>query len=127
MEASQLTPELAGAFVAERRRSASSSKMSARRLEPLAGHLVNSGVLAAWGTAPGASPVEELPARYGRYLLEERGLPQANLRHYVGVARSFLVSFRGEGQLDLKELSAADVNAFVLAESRRSKAGRRSP
>ena len=123
LEASQLTAELAGAFVAERRRSAPSSKLSARRLEPLGHYLVGSGVLAAWGAAPDASPAEELLARYSRYLLEERGLPQANLRHYLGVARSFLASLPGEGQFDLEKLSAAYVNAFVLAESRRSKTG----
>jgi integrase/recombinase XerD len=119
----QLTPELAGAFVAERQRTAPSSKLSARRFGPLGKHLVSLGVLAGWAPAPGASPSEELLARYSRYLLEERGLPQANLRHYLGVARSFLASLPGGGHLGSEELSAAQVNAFVLAESRRSKAG----
>ena len=119
----QLTPELGDEFVAERRRTAPSKKMSARRLEPLAGHLVRLGVLPRWERAPDGSPAEELLSRYSHYLLEERGLPQANLRHYVGVARSFLASLPGDGQLDLGELSSAHVNAFVLGESRRSKTG----
>ena len=123
LEVSQLTPELAEAFVAERHRSAPATKLSARRVEPLGDHLVSLGVLASWRAATDGSPAEELLARYSRYLLEERGLPQPNLRHYVGVARSFLASLPGEGQLHLEELSATHVNAFVLAESRRSKTG----
>jgi hypothetical protein len=48
----QLTPELGEEFVAERRRTAPSKKMPARRLEPLAGHLVRLGVLSRWERAP---------------------------------------------------------------------------
>ena len=123
VEVHELTPALAGAFVAERRRDAASDKTSVRRLAPLAGHLVSLGVLPGWEAVPDVSPADELLGRYSRYLLEERGLPQANLRHYVGVARSFLASLPSEAQLDLQELSAAHVKAFVLAESRRCKTG----
>jgi integrase/recombinase XerD len=119
----QLTPELAEAFVAERRRAAPSHHISVRRLAPLAGHLVSLGVLPAWQAAPKASPAEDLLGHYGGYLRGERGLPEANLRHYIGVARTFLASLPGDGQLDLDKLSAADVSAFVLAESRRCRTG----
>ncbi len=96
---------------------------SVRRLAPLAGHLVSLGVLPGWEAVPDVSPADQLLGRYSRYLLEERGLPQANLRHYVGVARSFLASLPSEAQLDLQGLSAVHVKAFVLAESRRCKTG----
>lgn len=119
----QLTPDLAHAFIAERRQNAPSHHISVRRLEPLATHLVNLGVLPSWGAAPKSSPVEELLASYSRYLLEERGFPQANLRHYLGVARLFLASLPGDGRPHLEELSVAQVSAFVLAQSRRSKPG----
>ena len=42
--ASQLTPELTEAFVAERHRMAPSTKLSVRRLGPLGHHLVSLGV-----------------------------------------------------------------------------------
>jgi site-specific recombinase XerD len=122
LDGCDLGPELAGAFVAERRLSAPSKHISVRRLAALVDHLVGSGVIATWGRAPDSSPTEVLLTRYSRYLVEERGLCRASVRHYVGVARSFLASLPGGGP-GLEGLGAAEVSAFVLAECRRCKTG----
>lgn len=71
------------------------------------------------------APVEELLRRYRGYLLVERELDSATVGGYVHRVRPFLAGrVRADG-LDLGGLTAADVNAFVLADCRRRK--RQSP
>jgi site-specific recombinase XerD len=123
LDGCDLAPALADAFVAERRLSAPSRHISVRRLGLLVEHLVGSGVIATWERAPDSSPTEVLLSGYSRYLLEERGLCRASLRHYVGVARSFLGSLPGDGGPGLEGLGAREVTAFVLAECQRCKTG----
>ena len=60
--------------------------------------------------------VEELLARYHRYLIVERGLGGPTAHGYLDAVRPFLAGRAGqEGGLELAGLTAADVTAFVLA------------
>jgi site-specific recombinase XerD len=62
------------------------------------------------------TPVEELLARYHRYLIVERGLGGPTAHGYLDAVRPFLAGRTGqEGGLELAGLTAADVTAFVLA------------
>jgi integrase len=61
-------------------------------------------------------PVERLLAEFGRYLLDERGLTERTVGHYVPAARLFLASGAGGDLGGLERLSAADVSMFLSAE-----------
>jgi integrase/recombinase XerD len=71
----------------------------------------------------GGEPVERLLERYRRYLLDQRRLDVATVRGYVDRVRPFVASRATGDGLDLAGLRAADVNAFVLSESRRRARG----
>ncbi len=59
--------------------------------------------------------VEVLLAGYRAYLVEERGLAVSTVRNYVDVARRFVSQYCASGRRDLCDLTAAQVNEFVLA------------
>jgi site-specific recombinase XerD len=61
---------------------------------------------------------------YRRYLLKERGLAQATLLNYVPFAEQFLFSRFCNGNLNLSELSAADVTKFVQEHAHQLSPGR---
>jgi len=80
------------------------------------------GYLRGLGVAPAASPravvgaVEVLLADYREYLAVERALTTPTIEGYVLVVRPFLDGrLRDNDELDLAELTAADVVAFVVA------------
>ena len=65
---------------------------------------------------------DELLEQYRRYLTVERGLAAGTARGYVDIVRPFVESRVTEtGEVELWDLSPADVLGFVLAET-----GRRS-
>ena len=102
-------------YLAERRAAGYREYRSAKALRPLLGYLAPLNVL------PAPQPVrrdavEELLARYGDYLLVERGLTAGTVRGYVDCVRPFVVTRkRGDDVLDLAGMTAADVTTFVLA------------
>jgi integrase/recombinase XerD len=61
-----------------------------------------------------AGPVGVLLGRYRRYLQVERGLVPAAARGYVDAVRPFLERLAGPDGLELGQLTAADVIAFVV-------------
>lgn len=67
------------------------------------------------------TPVEVVIADYRRYLERERALADATIRGYLYIARLFLArQMDGDDQdLELSELDADAVIAFVVSESRR--------
>src|SRR5207245_321007 len=73
--------------------------------------------LAAGDVAP--TELDRLLEQFCGYLVEERGLVAGSVRLYAGVARRFLTERSEPLADDLACLSGADVNAFVLRESRR--------
>jgi integrase/recombinase XerD len=115
LDASGLTSSAATQFVAERLVAGQHRYVTAAALAPLLGYLRELGVAPPAEPAVGVGPVEELLARFGRYLLGERGLTAGTVRGYVDAVRPFLVGRLEGGQLDLVGLSAGDVTRFVVA------------
>jgi integrase/recombinase XerD len=67
--------------------------------------------------------VEATVEEYRRWLVQERGLAAATVRGYVGEARLLLSHLdRAEG-LDLSDLTAGEVNGYVVGECRRRHVG----
>jgi site-specific recombinase XerD len=95
------------------------ASMRAAGLTLVLGHLREVGVVPA--QAPGAlTAADELLEQYRRYLTLERGLTAGTVRGYVDVVRPFVESrVNAVGEVELWELSPADVLAFLLAETRR--------
>ena len=67
-----------------------------------------------------ATATGQLLARYASYLAAERGLAQTTVALNVRLVRPFLLQREHErdGRLDLDQLTAAEVRAFVVAQSR---------
>jgi integrase/recombinase XerD len=66
------------------------------------------------------TPLEAMVGHFRHYLLNERGLAAETIRGYLGIARLFLSLWQGPGgALDLSQVSAQAVTAFVVSERRR--------
>jgi site-specific recombinase XerD len=86
-------------------------------LVPLLGYLRGLGVVPA-AQRPALTAAGELLERYRRHLTMERGLTAETARGYVDIVRPFVESrIDAAGRLELRELSAADVLGFLLAEN----------
>ncbi len=118
LEVAGLTDLEAERFIAARRARVDRLFRSRQALEPMLGYLRGLGVAPAPVAVP-LTPVEELVERYSRYLLVERTLTIETARVYVEAIRPFLASFEQANGLALQRVTAADVSAFVLAESKR--------
>ncbi len=117
---SALTPATVDAYFAERRATGYYNSLTARSLRPLLDYLRELGVVAALGPMPATSPRERLLDRYGDYLCAERGLAASTVELNVRMVRPFLTEqLRADGELDLHRLSAREVGAFVVAQSRK--------
>jgi integrase/recombinase XerD len=93
-------------------------------MRPILAYLRNLGVVPTPPPTPG-TPVEEALERYRIYLTVERGLRRKTGHAYVDAVRPFL-----QGRivpsgvvLDLRNLAAADVIAFVVARCPRQSPG----
>jgi site-specific recombinase XerC len=117
LEVSGLTPQAVDRFLAERRRQGYAARLSSNAVRPLLCYLDALGVLPAEELA--RTPVERLVDAFCRYLLEERGLVPGSVRLYARVARRFLEERSEPLDGALARLSAAEINGFVLRESRR--------
>jgi len=62
--------------------------------------------------------LQQLQARFGQYLAEERGLKQATLDWYLFETKRFLSARFGKDRLLLGELSQRDIIRFVLRRAR---------
>jgi integrase/recombinase XerD len=119
MEAESLVPgglsdEVVARFLAERCAAGHRDYVTARAMAPLLAYLRELGVV------PSASPVqpstraEMLGERFRGYLTVERGLAESTAIGYVDAVKQFLAGLN-EDRLDLGELTAARVTAFVVA------------
>jgi site-specific recombinase XerD len=117
LEVEQLTPPMVERFLAERRRRGYATRLSPVGVRPLLGYLDRLGVLPP--SEEVCSPVDRLLEQFRRYLLEERALTVGSVGLYEPVARVFLAERPEPIDEDLARLSAAEVLAFVLRESRR--------
>jgi hypothetical protein len=107
----------------EARRAAGCARFVSQRAfvfrSPLLGYLRGLGVVPS-GEEPASSPVEALLECYRVYLLGERGLAPGTVVNYVAMARPFLEGrLDSGGQLNLVDLTAGEVLAFVLSECKR--------
>jgi len=111
-----LTSEIVERFLAERRAAGYTNYVTARAMAPLLGYLRGLGVAPAASPRVAVGAVEMLLAGYRDYLGVERGLTSDTIEGYVLAVRPFLDGRLRDGdELDLDELSAADVVAFVVA------------
>jgi integrase/recombinase XerD len=118
-EVSGLTPALVEAYFTERRAAGYAGHVTGRALRPLLGYLRRLGVVPPAARPAVASAEERLLARYREYLLTERGLTERTADLNVRMVRPFLAGrAAAEGGLDLGQVTAGEVAAFVVAESR---------
>ncbi len=102
-------------FLAERRALGYARYRTMLAMRPLFDYLSPLGVLPA-PEPVGLGPVDELLARYGEFLVGERGLKQTTAEGYIYSVRPFLAArLDAAGGLVLVDLNAADVTGFVLA------------
>lgn len=118
-----LTEERVGCFLRDRAAAGYAHHLTPRALRPLLGYLHRIGALPeaeATETVPEA--IDALVAELARFLAGERGLAVRTVEKYTEIAGRFL-AFRGTEPhadgLALAELSAGELDAFVLAESTR--------
>ncbi len=114
-----LTTSTVDEYLAARRAAGYTAYLTPKALAPLLGYLRGLGVVPPAGIAASAAPAEVLLERYRCYLLAERGLQAAVARGYVGSVRSFVAGCAGTGSADLGQLTAGEVTAFLVGESRR--------
>jgi integrase/recombinase XerD len=121
LSVSALTPTTVDAYFAERRAAGYSNSLTARSVRPLVDYLQQLGVVAAPGPAAAIGPYEQLLGRYRDYLLTERGLAASTIELNVRMVRPFLAhQLRADdGERDLQRLSAGEVGAFVVDQSRK--------
>ena len=107
-------PEVAEEFFAERRVAGYANYRTVKALMPLLVYLRALGVVAPPPVAPLTS-AQALLERYRAYLTGERGLAATTARGYIDAVRGFVVvRERADGKLDLEQLTAAEVTAFVV-------------
>jgi integrase/recombinase XerD len=111
-----LAGEVVERFLEARRAAGYTSYLTPKALAPLLGHLRGIGAVPP-DRAPVLTGAEALLERYRVYLVGERGLAAVTARGYVDIVRAFVTSREDtDGELDLWDLTAADVLGFVLAE-----------
>jgi integrase/recombinase XerD len=94
--------------------------LTVRSARPLLEFLRRQGVVDASGSRD-AVPADEATAllvRFAEYLRAERGLAEVTIERPVWLARQILVAWEQAGRAELRDLTAADVTAFVLDSSR---------
>jgi integrase/recombinase XerD len=122
LEVSALTSELVDAFVVERRVAGYVNHRSVRGLAPLLAHLRGQGALLP-PEPPALSVVEQLLAGYARYLAGERGLAGTTIRRNVDLVRPFVAGLNTGAGVDLDQLGAGEVTAFVVTRCREASGG----
>jgi integrase/recombinase XerD len=113
-DASGLTTEVAGRFLAARRAAGYTLYLSPKALAPLLAYLRSAGAVPPEPPSAPAAPAEALLDRYRRYLLSERGVTAGTARGYADRVRPFLAGRDAGGVLDLAGLTSAEVTGFVL-------------
>jgi integrase len=123
LDAGDLTAGRVERFLCDRTAAGYVHHLTPRALRPLLGYLGRIGTLPkaeATETVPGA--IDALVAELATFLAGERGLAVRTVEKYTEITRRFL-AFRGAGPhadgLALAELSAGELDAFLLAESTR--------
>ena len=116
LELADLDEGAVGRFAAARCAEGYAAMRSARALVPLLGYLRCLGVAAVPRAPEPQAPADRLAARFGEYLVRERGLAADSVRSYTGVARRFLGGVAAADGVGAEGLTAADVTRFVRRE-----------
>src|SRR6266508_287694 len=124
IDVGELTEGRVEGFLDARRAGGQRRVPTARTLAPLFGYLRSQGVVPP-PEADRSTPLEELLARYRRYLVDDRGLARSTVLNYEGRARRFLSerSLIGGGETGVERLCGADVAGFLLRECSRLAVG----
>ena len=120
LAAQDLDMPAAERYFAARRSAGYANERTVEALGPLLGYLRGLGA----APLPPAEPVTEtglLLDRFAAYLASERGLAPGTVALNVRLARPFLQqrALERDGRLDLGQLTAAEVRAFVLDQARK--------
>jgi integrase/recombinase XerD len=118
-----LTGDVVERFLAERRAAGHTDYATARAMAPLLEYLRGVGVVRPQSRPASRTAGERLLARYGEYLAVERGLTADTVEGYRHAVGPFLAEIGGDGELDLRGLTAAQVTAFVVARCPRQSRG----
>jgi integrase/recombinase XerD len=124
LSAGQLSVARLEEFLEARRREGYRHALSIRAVTPLIGYLRRAGV----GGLPlevvaGSSALDLVVEEYRRYLVTERALTADVVRRYARLAREFLAACEQPDGLELSEMPAAAVTAYVVAQCRGRRAG----
>ena len=120
LSAQDLDMPAAERYFAARRSAGYANERTVEALGPLLGYLRGLGAV----PLPPAEPVTEtglLLDRFAAYLASERGLAPRTVALNVRLARPFLQqrALERDGRLDLDQLTAGEVRAFVLDQARK--------
>src|SRR2546421_4073873 len=120
LDVSALTAAVVERYFAGRRSAGYVNERTAAALGPLLGYLRGLGAAPVAVAESPATAAGQLLARYASYLAAERGLAPATVALNVRLVRPFLLQRAQErdGRLGLDQLTAAEVRAFVVAQSR---------
>ena len=119
LDAADLDAAAIGAYLTARHAAGYGEFVTPRALAPLLEYLRRVGVAPLPEASVPQTLAEELLDGYRRWLLAERGLRLTVARGYLNAVRPFVTAHATRGLSGLRELAAADVTAFLLAESRR--------
>ena len=119
----QLTRARVEEFLVYRRASGRAHRCSPRALAALLGFLRGLGVAPLPAPALVVCASDRLLAAFEEYLLRDRGLSELTVAGYRRVAALFVAACFPDGDLRLERLTAADVSAFMLAQSACRSAG----
>jgi integrase/recombinase XerD len=120
VEPAELTGEVAGRFLADRRKRYR-KRLTGRALRPLLVYLQHAGAVPLPARQHGGSSEAMLLEEYRQYLVRERGLAAISIRRYMPAVQAFLSVVPAPIEAGLGQLSAGQVTRFVMDQ-----AGRRS-
>lgn len=116
---SALTWKLAARFIGARRRAGRTQFVSTRSLRPILAFLSSSSAIpAAEAAAIQQDPTDAVVERYLKYLEQERGLAASTISSHDHFTKRFLGALP-----DVESLTAADITAFLLRESKKYTVG----
>lgn len=115
LEAGALSAAQVDRFLVARRAVGHTRYASIRAIRPALEYLRGLGVVPPAAEPVPDTPIDQLLARYRRYLLVERSLASATASGYLAAVRPFLESRITPDGLALEALTVADVTAFVVA------------
>jgi integrase/recombinase XerD len=112
MAVEDITPAMLNKFLMARRLQGYALWRSPQALMPFLDYLRSLGLMMGFPKTQ-HSPTEELLTRYGKYLLDVRGLAKSSVHEYVKLVRPFVTHQLAGGEFDWVHLTGADLVAFV--------------